>query len=336
MKIVEESFAFTQEKKSAVSLVEYCKYIGYSEFAFFGLTNTDDAGLPCIVVLAQRKRNLILAALVRAQSQIEENINYYLSPTWTYQESHWPAAPTHLSKCHVRALGVKSRVLVDSYAVDYGDLYNMDNLLESPVPVDIITDALFDTLSICYPISQAEIIPSSYEIISGGYRVFIPISRLATESMVDGKVYDARDLSSYQESIDVYSTTTISPSAVFVTADGQCGDTITDPDCAKIIHSELSIVRISKNICRLERSILINYLSYLDPDDVMKTAIIRLAHTFLEEEPCACDKVRYIWENDRFDSGDNNVAECPFGVMAGAVYAWKVARKSRVFRAVLL
>ena len=338
MKIVNESFTFTQESKTAVSLVEYCKYLGYSEYAFFGLTNANNTNGFCDIVLTTRQRNLISSALIRAQTQMEEIVNFYLSPTWTYQEPHAPTTPIHLSKCWVRELGVKSRALVDTYTIDYGGLYDADEFLISPVHIDVITAASFESLSIHYPISQVEIIPSSYESITGGYRIYIPISRLATESMVDGQVYSALDIASYQLSIEVYSTTTIDPIASFttITSSTPCEETSTDPDCTKIINSKTSIVRVSQNNYKNNREVLINYLSYLTPDDVIKTAIIRLAHTLLEREPCACDKVRYIWEKDRLESDLPNVSECPFGTTVAAMYAWKIAQKYRVIRGVLI
>lgn len=167
--------------------------------------------------------------------------------------------------------------------------------------------------------------------------------------LVDSGNYDAQnvadtaDPNDFVTAVDVYQVASNTANAVQLVSD----DLLFNCDCtsttstntaagARIVDARQSIVQVRAASCGCNRpyeAVNINYLAGLSlvngriaPD--IEKALVRLANTFMWQEPCSLyEEVKNKWADDRNPMPQNKMQPAdlnnPFGILKGQIAAWR-------------
>lgn len=335
----------------AVTLPLYAHIIRYNECQLFGVNAPPVGGGDCERIWTKPERDMVTRYLAEAQIEIERVVNYPLSARWIANEEH-PYQWRSVAKFgKVIEAGIKATDTISA-----GETINTatDPGIVGPV-VTTVTDE--SEIHIFHPGTDVEIHPSSVSISGGAVTILIPRCRTVRETFADnpetGLGY--ADLNNFESEVDVRRVyndpsahATLNwphgrtcPNCTAATADG----------CVSIVNGEIGAVDVMEanrsagawarscgNACSCVRPerLFINYRAGLvQPIDAqVGDTIVRLAHSKMPQEPCACDIVSHVWMRDREKPEALTAARlnCPFGVNEGAWIAWRFAQTYRLVR----
>lgn len=337
-------------QSSAISLPRYAKVIGYTEWAFFGISHPSNDHYACRAIWNQSQREDIARYLAEAQDEMEEILSYPLMQKW-FEDEVAPARNPLIARWgKILSIGTRKEEILSDDALVTLDLVNCTVTI---TPVQTIP---LSEIHIFYPDSSQEIIPSNVVLTPVSsfstdmtLTITIPRPRLVSSEYFDTpeQGLDYADDSLFQVSVDVhriYTDNTVQAKLVYLNS--ECTDTsfcASDYETAYeyIDNAEIGKILLRKNsvlVCppyREYSSFLLNYSAgtpTLSRD--AETALIRLAHSRMPIEPCGCEITQRLWKRDR-NTPQILTAErinCPFGMSDGAWTAWKKACNMQLTR----
>lgn len=332
---------FGQETQvSAVTLPRYAQIIGYSEYAFFGVSSEENDHYACREIWNRAQRDDILGTLAEAQEDIERILHYPIGKKWFADERH--KFNKHILSEYGRIIAIGTKVTVDISLGATVDL-STDPCHVHVSPVVLPSD--FSEVKIFYPGTDVEITPSNISQGSSinSLLVEIPRCRLVAESYwenpEEGWVYS--DDTKFTSTVDikrVYNDPTTQAKLIYRDPDTDFDlelETLTGLYNPKPEIGEMVAEILSRNCCHNYFQVKINYCAGAIPvTRSMENAIVRLAHSKMATEPCGCDITQRLWKRDRFIPQILTAERinCPFGMSDGAWYAWKWANNNELVR----
>ncbi len=348
----------------AISLARYAERIGYRECAFFGVNHPDNAQWECREIWSQAQRDMIAWALGEAQDEIEQEIDYFLTPRWVADERH---AYDHRMLTRSNCYTVRPFLTRWGHVIAGGAM--LDTVIASGVNVSYTADpatvavngVTCDVANIhVYPAGTAEeITPSAMTLVAGTLTISIPWCRLVDPAYQDnpetGWLYS--DVATWgADTVDVHCVTNdpatqakliVAPGTIC--SDPPCTETQYDA-CLYVRQSEIGSIEVHradysagtwtrKTLCYVPSWVELNYQAGLTTlTRQAEDTIIRLAHSKMADEPCGCDVTQRLWRRDR------NVPQVltrerinnPFGLADGSWIAWRFAQTMKLVRGAVL
>jgi len=328
---------------SAVKLASYSAILGYPECPLMGV-NHDTEDVACGTIWLKIERDRIKRYLWEAQLEVEKQIGFRLSKRWETGERHKYRAPLQTDWSFFIAGGVEATSEIASgEAVDHTD----DPATVGPVATTV-TDA--DEIVVYHPGTTIQIVPSEIDLDTGAGQVtiYIPRCRMVKQSVAQndrgGLSYSGTG-ANFEAAVDIYrryNDQSTQAELVYPFGKTTCGCSA-ETSTACIVgldadEGEVAIVRadysggewdscnLSCGSCGCQPSrVNLNYYSGVEADEQMQDAIIRLAHSKMPVEPCACDLIKSVWQRDRNMPRyvTRERANCPFGTSDGAWTAWQ-------------
>lgn len=325
---------------SCMSLARYASIIGYSESAFFGISDETNDKSACRNIWSKYQRDTIYDYLQEAIAELENVIGYPLCPRWIVAEQHKYANPLLLDYGKILDIGVQVSTTIASGA--------LINYLTDPTTVTIPTAITSSNdIHVFYPGTDVEITPSGIALSGGNLVISIPKSRLVDYDKLDNpdQGWIGSDATVYQSDVDVaqYSTSTLSQASFIYDPSVCASDCLTTSldACVWIDNAEVGIIRLGRAdgytcLCNpIPRNVTVNYRAGLVTlTRTIESAIVRLAHSRMPTEPCGCDVTQRLWKRDRNVPVvlDRERLNCPFGISDGAWSAWRMAISIANFR----
>lgn len=335
----------------AVPLPRYAQIIRYEECPFFGVNNRGIDNRDCDRIFTKPERDMVIRYLAEAQLEIERVTNFPLSARWIENEElpyQWRSV-ARWGK--VVEAGVKATTTISaSETIDT----STDPGVVGPVATTVTDES---EIHIFHPGTDVEIHPSQITISGGNVTILVPRCRTVKEDFADNPRtgLDYGDLNNFESEVDVKrvyndgsTQATLNwphgkscPNCTEATANG-CISVIDGEvgtlDVLEATYSSGAWARSCGQCCAcVEPSrLFVNYRAGLvQPiDQHVADTVVRLAHSKMPQEPCACDVVSNIWQRDR-EQPEVSTAErlqCPFGINNGAWIAWRFAQTYRLVR----
>lgn len=336
---------------SAVTLPRYAQLIYYTECSFYGVRR-DTTPARCREIWVKVERDLIRKYLAEAQEELEQVIGYPLAPTWITDEQHPWKYPLLAEWGYVIEAGVRGKTTISA---DEAVSHLTDPAVIGPVATTVTDE---DEIKVYYPASlvedEIEIHPSDIDIVGGFVTIYVPRCRMVHPDEVDNARtgIDYTDLTNFLTVVDVarvYNDPSTQGELVYPhgTTNCSCGEETNDA-CIYVRNSRIGALDLmratysggawtptSRSCACTPTNVRVNYRAGMNPlTRQAEDAIIRLAHSKMPQEPCACDPVVNIWARDR------NIPEvfsrerlnCPFGLADGAWMAWTFAQRMKLMR----
>lgn len=271
---------------------------------------------------------------------MENVLGYPLLPTFYENEYHKIHPTVFANRGNVSAVGRKSVVVLSANVPT--DNTDPDVLKVSFVPAVPITNT--EEVHVFYPGTFDEIIPSNitYDSGTGTLEILIPKCRAIAANKLDnppsGWFYD--DPTVFQATVDVsliLIDSTVQGQLIYRSSPCQNCTSDTEDICLYIADHQLGSIKLGLHDakCRCYEGVLLNYKAGLrNLPRNLESALLRLAHSMMPQEPCGCSAVHQLWARDREIPQvlTQERIECPFGESNGAWYAWKVANTMRLVR----
>jgi hypothetical protein len=322
-------------------LARYAELIGYTQCAFFGISHPDNPKYACREIWSKYQRDAIADALSEAQSMIEGVIGYPISPRWFTNEEHPYKIPVRTDFAKVIAIGTQViTVLGLALAVDHT---NDPNTITFATPAGVTT---IDDIHVFHPGTHEEITYENIAFVGGNIVITIPRCRLLLWSKQDNPPtgWSYSDDANFETTVDVEQyTNDTALQGQLVSIPTKCDSTCTESThdvCLYILYAEIGTIKIgpvSANFASCTGPITkvrLNYKAGLTGiSRSLESAIIRLAHSLLPEEPCGCDVIKRLWRRDTNIPVilDTERLNNPFGIPDGAWFAYRVATGMTVF-----
>ncbi len=327
-----------------VNLVDYCNIVGFWECAFFGVKNADDIESGCGGILTYRQRKMIARYLCEAQEEVELELNYPIIPTWFIDEQHDYRIPIVTRWGKIISGGIRGD---DALPGNPQTLSNADPAvitINDPAVLDIDN---IDEVKVFYPDTDFEIIPDAIDITGEILTINIPRCRAVDLLLIDTPVIglDYTIDANFETLVDVRRIYNDTSTQAELVDPHNCHAACHSANCSEYTHTACIYVRKPKlgvvdvmpatyadeawtaaSCARRYSLARLNYYAGLTPiTKQLQDAVIRLAHSKMYQQPCACDPIKSLW------SRDTNVPEvlspeqlvCPFGSSDGAWWAWK-------------
>lgn len=361
-------------ERSDVTLALYAYAVQQvPENIFWGVRRDTDPDYGCETYMIKPERDMLLHALWEAQVEIEQEVCFPLLRRWIANEEQVYTYPVQSKWCHVVDGGVRATTAI---ATDSAVTHNADDANGNPVDSTVtvattVTDQA--EIRVYYPASlgvegPVEIDPSDIDITGGVATIYIPRWRLVHPDFANnpraGIQYDvAANFIAVVDVMRVYHDNSTNATLIWPhQSSGGCTGHLstccltcseyTQTACIYVKKSEVgqldvlpaeysggSWTRTGACYCRTPGKVLLNYRagpSELSPQ--ARNAVIRLAHTKMPAEYCGCDVVQRMWAMDRTIPEGITVgqANCRFGRMSGAWWAWQQSQAMRVWRGSVL
>jgi hypothetical protein len=345
----------------AVPLWRYAQRIQYPECQFYGVRN--DATLidyQCKEMWSKEERDTIDFYLREAQQEVEDELGYFLCPTWVY--GRMQDVPNgddrlvdtgHLGWEYVTrwSMVIEGGILATTLI---GNGSAVDHTTDPALVALTTTVTDTDEIRVFHPGSAIEIYPSAMDISGGILSIYIPRCRMVLESLLETPPngLDYANTSNFEASVDVYrfyndpstNATLVSPHTCTPTCLSQgCGE-YTQAACIYVTEQRIGSISLRPATytggawvaagltCSNPSRVRLNYRAgMLRVSRKIEDAVIRLAHTKMPNEPCGCDYAQRMWKRDRnipqvvTEQRANN----PFGLMDGAWIAWNFIQSSK-------
>ena len=350
------------EEGSAVSLARYAKIVGYWECSFFGVSR---AGAPesCRSVWVKRERDTIADYLAEAQDEIEDQIGYPLG-TWQWFQDKVPyTLPLQARRGHVIEAGVRATTTISA---DEAVSHATDPAVIGPVATTVTDE---DEIHVFYPASlveeEIEIHPSDIDLDTGAgtVTIYVPRCRMVHPDEADNPRggIDYTDTANFLAVVDVVRVYNDDSTHATLTWPNRASSTCvpgcdcpvclsyTMDGCITVRDSHLgslsvlpatysggswSAVLASTCCVGTPEYATVNYRAGVALTRQAESAIVRLAHAKMPEEPCACEIVQLLWKRDRTvpDVLTRERINCRFGLSNGAWAAWQFCQAMRLVR----
>lgn len=347
----------------AMSLPEYASMIGYDECAFYGVYYDGQIEYDCRMFWTEWQRLDVYRSLREAQELMENVMGYPLCRTWVtgqptefgnqfyVDEQDYTSNPLllrwgHFIQAGVRATSTLAAGAVVSYATEPATV--------GPIAVtinDIKEVKVYSTGT------EREIKPVRMVYAGGNLTLYIPRCRLVAVPNTTDEGMDYNVIDNFAPTVDIkreYNDPSVGATLV---RPHQCGYTCSSVGCSEYTQTaciyprdkRLGIVDLvpatyvsgwtAVSTCYPYSMARLNYLCGLNQlDNILQSALVRLAHARMASEPCNCTVVQALWERDRKvpDVLTREQINCPFGPSTGAFTAYKVAQSRRIVRARVL
>jgi len=348
----------------AVTLDDYAEALGIECAPFNGFKVTGTPNYFCNYIWTQTQREYLAMALKTAQELIEEQLGYPLAARYFAEEqmfTHYTTrgveipAPLQLAQGMGVEFGIKVESEIEAGAVL---VYSGD---DGVVTVTVAEAVPLSEVKVFYPdeyVSTAdefhkyEITPRLIERSGTTVTITIPKCRLMkVELFYSSDTLQYEDAANYMSTVDVARIYTDSTTIATVYYDSRCTtgactqgsqtacgewrdkrNGLIKLTLANYDETEGAWERVCGCSCNVPRHALVNYRAGLAAISATLTqAVIRLAHTLLPKEPCGCAGVMNIWEQDRGEAAVGaGVQNNPWGLTAGAYFAWGVTQQMRL------
>lgn len=341
----------------------YCEVLGIDECGFWGVYY-DGQPENCRTLWIKTERDMVQRQLLEAQEELEEITRYPLTTCWIQGDRQPYKFPLIARWNKVIQGGVPAMSYIDDDAVvDHTN----DPSVVGPIATTV-TDA--DEVRIYFAASltndMVEIQPSRIVLTGGLLTIYIPRCRLVHPDYWnnDRQGLDYTDTANFCDVVDVmrvYNDESEQATLVWphICESGN-GSGCTCPSCSQYTQDACILVqmgsigqlgilpgsysggswtRATSSCCGTPEFVELNYQAGMNPTSRQaEDAVIRLAHSKMPAEPCACEMAHYYWTRDR------NVPEvftrerlnCPFGMSDGAWIAWRFANVMRTVRGSIL
>lgn len=349
----------------AVSLSRYQQIIGVDECSFWGVTYTGQSQFECTDMWSEWQRQNISDALAMAQQLIEDIVNYPLCPTWITGAYDIDEDPRYVDQqagignpvvtrwTKIIQAGVQATSTIQAGAtVDYSDA---DISVVGPIATTV-TDT--SEVKVFYPGSERIITPSRVTISGGNLTIQIPRCRLVDAELLDNTGdpnvgLEKTDTSNFLTTVDVKRIYNDPSTHAHLVREHNCNSLCTAEGCATQTDAACIVIRdpimgivdvhpgsyssgwseISSSYCY--NHVRLNYQAGLRTvSRQVENVIVRLAHALMPEEPCGCTITQRLWMRDRMkpDVLTREILNCPFGILAGAYFAYSWASANAVVR----
>lgn len=350
----------------AVPLWKYAQHVQYPECQFWGVRNEATIqDYQCRDMWSQEQRDFVQLYLRTAQEMIEDELGYFLCPTWTVgtieeaqndderrvdqREFAWSGQSRWKN---VIAPGIKAVSTVDS-----GSVVNhaTDPAIIGPVSTTV-TDS--SEIRVFHPDSTIPIVPSRIVISGGTVTIYVPRCRLVKESLLYTTDIDYDTISNFEATVDIYRVYNDDSTNAVIVSRHSCDYSCLSANCEfasatacmKIKRQDIGTFEVNRatytggewvtgGSCQSPVTLRLYYLSGVrSVSSIMEQAIIRLAHTLMPTEPCGCKVTQDIWERDRSLPNFITIerASNPFGPMDGAWFAWSLISGRKVMESDVL
>jgi hypothetical protein len=352
-----------RNEKSALRLARYAQRIEYNECAFFGVNAPNIDNYQCRKIWTKPQRDNIAFYLYEAQREIEDQLKYFLMPTWVVgQLSDEPNLdPRYVDEQPYRwkattkwgaviEAGVKAETVMQAGAV-------VDQTSDPAVVTVVAGAAAIDEVVVYHPGTTVQIDPSSIVLSGANYVISIPRCRTVKSALVnnDEQGLDYADVNNFEATVDVSRVYNDPSTNALLAHKNRC----TNPACAETTQTaclyfenlytglyEIQPATYDEDAAAWQRSCSsfycnapkVNRLYYRSGlsvlDEQMEDSIIRLAHSKMPNEPCGCDITQRMWERDRNIPTviSQERAMNPFGLSDGAWIAWAFVRTRKLYR----
>jgi hypothetical protein len=328
------------EETAAVTLARYIQIINYpSPCAFWGVSRTGEQQSGCKNIFLKADRDMIIRALQEAQEEIENEVDFALSPRWFTDEKHvfgprqpairatrWQLCPRIVTDWgYVIAGGVRAVTVIEAgAAVDQ---------TSDPAVITVVAAAVADIadvseVHIYHPGTDVEIDPSAVEIDTGTNTLTITVPRCRTvaaayaENPKLGWPYD--DDTYFEATVDVKRVYNDPSTNAELVWPHQCSADCSSAGCAEYTQTGCMYTELNKvgtvsveratyssgawraggsgaGLCRgVPEYVRLNYYAGLNPvSRQVEDAVVRLAHSKMPDEPCGCAVLQQHWKRDR-------------------------------------
>lgn len=333
----------------AVPLEKYAKVIQQKECAFWGVRFDDDPELGCRTIWTKQQRDEVARYLGEAQFEIEQQVNFPLSPRWIESDEQNYACPVMGDWGYVIEPGVRAEA-----DIELGATVDQTSDPAEVVVVTTVTD--INEIHVYHPGTDIEINPSQITLAGGNATILIPRCRTVKAEFADNppEGWDYNDLTKFEEEVDVKRVyNDPSTNAVLVWPNGCSGCATcteqTQTACMYVDHAKAGIFQIhpatysngwsraANTFCCRSRpqKVRLNYRAGLNPTTFQaEDAIIRLAHSKMPSEFCGCEVWQRLWRRDR-ETPEVLTRErlnVPYGINVGAWIAWRFTLSMRLVR----
>ena len=336
-----------------VTLSRYARIVGYTEWAFFGISHPDSTRFALRKIWNIAQREDIANYLSQAQYMIEEVVEFPLKPRWITNEFH-PFSLSLFSKwakileCGIRAdEEISSGAVVDKSTDPCTvTIVGVSSILDVS-EVEVYhpgTKSVIDFSSAVVEVSPVSLGAGVYQLV-----ISIPKPRLVAEDKWDnpesGWVYTDPDV--YESTVDVfrvYNDPSIQASLIYKdcsNCDTSFSSSLTEGRDMFIVNPEIGSLIVDPSAdpsCSNKTfvSLRINYRAGMTEfNRHLESMVIRLAHSLMAAEPCSEPIIMRLWQRDRDIPKilTRDRIDCPFGMSDGAWTAWKWACGAQVVRA---
>jgi len=345
---------------SAVPLWKYAERIQVPQCQFYGVRNDDDFEnySDCQSFWNHLERDNIEYYLMEAQHEIEDELGFFLCPTWVYGKlEDVPSGDYRLFD----AEALKNPFITRWGLVLWGGTQGVTLIgngtavshAADPAVVTLATSVTdIEEIRVFHPGSSIRIYPSSMGISGGVLTIEIPRCRMVKESLLSTVdiAYDV--VSNFESTVDVYRFYNDSSSHATLVSPHTCSPNCLSEGCGEYTQTACIYVRNQRigeitmqpatysggswtrigSTCRFPSLARLNYQAGMQRvTRQMEDAVIRLAHTKMPEELCGCEYGQQLWRRDRNIpvAITEQRAACPFGLMDGAWIAWNFVRANR-------
>jgi hypothetical protein len=316
----------------AIPLSRYVELIGYNPPAFWGINHPDNALYACREVWSEAERRMVRDALAQSQDMLEQELNYPLSPTHVTDERRRLECIALTEQCHI----VEAGSLVLTYLGVATVTATGEPAVIGPVAA-LGHDA--DHLYLCFAGTDTIIEPTSTVFGSTDDVTFLsPYVRLVDPAYANNPPtgWHYADYATWMaQTVDVWGWA-IDPLGAARFWQRGCATPCAEVEkdgCIRVASPHIGEVQVRPTVCAYPDRMQLLYLAYRATSG-MESAIVRLAHSLMPDEPCGCAVTQRLWERDR-KQGDVLTRErinCPFGMSDGAWFAWRWAQANRVMR----
>lgn len=348
----------------AVPLHRYAQLIGYDEPMFWGVHYDGQEERACNSFWDEPKRLQIANALAEAQWDIERIIGYPLCPTWVTGEwtdgdgtGRWTDTQPYRGRQITRyPMVIAPGVMAEETLAESADV----NCTDDPALIGPIATTLSSTAGIrIYHVGTSRrIYPSSMTISGGNLYIYIPRCRLVRTNYLNKTNLEYTNLSYFATAVTVKRIYNDGSTNAVLVAPHICSNECSNNGCSAytqnacmyFTNSRLGFLQVapatysggtwtrggSDSCSRPYDTVRLNYycgMQTISRD--VEMAIVRLAHNKIAQSICSCDTFVTMWRNDREEPRGGltrSLQNAPFGISAGARYAFNVALRLKIYR----
>jgi len=358
--------ARSERAQPYLSLDRYRQLMGIPKYLFNGMEGSGETAYSCDKCFTQFQRDMIARALADAENILASHLGYYLGPRFLVDEDMVYSNPLQLRWGHVIGGGIQG--LTDVSANVTASDFTID-----PATITIPQSSFSGGTDEIYIVDTdstpaLEIVPDKVEESGTDYIIYIGQYKLIEWDDLDDQTtcldYDATfpntlflklaDLTIYREYLDDSSQATITfgPSCTCYCSGSACaGEEYTG--CVYILDEQISKVRVQQSTysggawscdyttvcgCYVGDKVKVRYRAGYTDTPGWEDAVMRLAHTYMIQEPCGCSIFEQTLQRDRNVPTvlSVNRIECPLGTADGAWYAWSWVSNIHHARAFML
>jgi hypothetical protein len=330
----------------AVPWWRYAERIGYQTCAYAGINAPGAPNYACSNIWTGAQRAMLAFALAEAQDEIEQEVGFFLAPDWVAGERQPWARRMFTQWGYVIEPGVLSDTKVgDSIVPDYAiDPATLTMAVGTCAP---------ENLHLYHEDTDIEVYATGYTVAGGNIVWTIPWCRLVAPAYedTDEQGLDYADVATWgAPHLDVRCRVTdASDQATLIWRGSACTPPCADirkAGCIYIRDERLGIIEVQPAtytsgawtrlcVCGEPDWALLNYKSGMTPlTKQAEDTIIRLAHSKMPDEPCACAITQSLWKRDRTVPPvlTRERVNNPFGMSDGAWTAWRFAQTMKLVR----